>query len=247
MFKVFGFAGFGLFVFSSALLIRSDAGIVFFLGVLGSTLIGCASVLLLSLPGRWEGIRNVIGGWRNREVGELVAAIEEVTSVIRQDGLLALESRRKELKDQNLGYLLKKIMAGFEAKDLIPWIHSQRNLNRESIQILLEMSERFAGLVPATGLVSSLILLSGVLSAPDRPRELIGVAQTFIPFMITLALQVLLDSGLGKKFAELRVVSEQYYEILEIGVSGIQSGLNPELLSDRMRARIRTGLTWAAK
>jgi len=40
---------------------------------------------------------------------------------------------------------------------------------------------------------------------------------------------------------------EQYFSTLESGISGIQSGLNPELLSDRLRIRIQTGNSWAAK
>jgi flagellar motor component MotA len=247
MFKGLGWIGFGVFVLMNTLLTQSRPGIGFLFVAALVVLFGCGSVLLLNVP---DGFFKVYKGLQSPvslDAGELVIRLEEISSLIRQDGLLALESRRKDLKDSNLSYLLKRIMDGFEAKDLIPWIQNQRKQKMEQLQVFEDVSDRISGLLPSVGLVSSLILISGVLSVSDRGQDSIGMAQVFTPFLITLGIQLLLDSEIGKKRNELSLKFEQYFSTLESGISGIQSGLNPELLSDRLRVRIQTGNSWAAK
>ncbi len=247
MFKGLGWFGFGVFIALSAILLQFGPGLGFLFGAAVAVSIGCASLLLMNLPngilGTFQGLR----GPQKLDARELIQRIEEVALIIRQDGLLALEARRKELKDPNLSYLLKRIMDGFEAKDLIPWIQNQKKLKLEQLQVMDDVSQRFTGLVPSLGLFSSLILISGVLSGSDRGPDLIGVAQVFTPFLLTLGVQVLLDSAFGKMQAELRIEFEHYFSTLESGISGIQSGLNPELLSERMRVRIQAGRVWGTK
>jgi flagellar motor component MotA len=247
MFKGLGWIGFGVFVLMNTLLVQSGPGLGFFIGAAFVVILGCGSVFLLNLPDGFFKIYKGLHSPMSLDASELVTRLEEISSLIRQDGLLALESRRKDLKDSNLSYLLKRIMDGFEAKDLIPWIQNQRKQKMEQLQVFEDVLDRVLGLLPSVGLVSSLILISGVLSGSDRGREIIGMAHVFTPFLMTLGVQLLLDSEFGKMRNEFQLQFEQYFSTLESGISGIQSGLNPELLSDRLRIRIQTGNSWAAK
>ncbi len=114
----------------------------------------------------------------------------------------------------------------------------------ERIRLVSGVSDRLLELIPGVGLLSSLILLSGVLSGSERSRELIGVAWVFTPFLISLAAQLLLNPEAARKWGGFQNRCELYFSTLETGILGIQSGLNPELLSERMRVRIQTGRTW---
>jgi flagellar motor component MotA len=203
MFKGLGWIGFGVFVLMSTLLVQSGPGVGFFLGAAFVVILGCASVFLLNFPDGFFKIYKGLHSPMSLDANELVTRLEEISSLIRQDGLLALESRRKELKDSNLIYLLKRIMDGFEAKDLIPWIQNQRKQKMEQLQVFEDVLDRVLGLLPSVGLGSSLILISGVLSGSDRGQDLIGMAQVFTPLLMTLGVQLLLDSGLGKMRNEL--------------------------------------------
>lgn len=241
MFKGLGFAGFAIFLLLSTLLLSSAPGGGFVLGVAFAVGLGTVSLFLLNVGSGNSGILKEISGASNLDPRELLNRIEEISTVIRQDGLLALESKRKEIRDPNLNYLLKRILDGFEGKDLIPWVLNQRDARMEGLRDLSDSLDRFLSQIPGLGLLSSLILMSGVLSRPERSKDLIGIAHVFLPFLIALGVQMLLDSEIGKRWNEARTRMDHYYAVLEAGVSGIQSGMNPELLSDRLRARIQTG------
>ncbi|MBU6153550.1 MAG: hypothetical protein KGP28_04540 [Bdellovibrionales bacterium] len=247
MFKGLGLAGFGIFLVLSGLLLQSSPGWGFAFGVLIAVFCGTTAVFFLNVNPLFFRVWSEVSGPSALDAHELLLGIEEAAGVIRQDGLLALEARRKDLRDPHLKYLLKRIMDGFEGKDLIPWVLNQKDLRMEALRMATDSADRFLGQVPSVGLMSSLILMIGVLATPDRSRDLIGVSQAFVPFLITIGLQMLLDSEFGKKWEEIRMRNEHYFDTLESGIAGIQSGLNPELLSDRLRARIQPGKTWAEK
>jgi len=245
MFKGFGLIGFGVFAALTWMLLGSSPGLGFIFGATVVTFLGWGSVLMMTLP---DGFFSSI--WKQVEMGlpqsasALARQIEAVSLLIRQDGLLALEAKRKEIKDQNLSYLLKRIMDGFEAKELIPFIRNLGIHRAGQIGIASETLDRFFGLIPSVGLVGSLILISGVLTSSARGSNSIGIAFVFFPFLLSLATQVILESHFAKKLRERQMESELYFSVLEEGVSGIQQGINPELLSDRIKARIQAGSKW---
>ena len=231
----------GLSVISSS----SESGFGFMILTSITFAIGSMSALFFSIPpGFFDSILGPIREALPSSPEALANQIESIAAVIRQDGLLALEGKRREIRNTGLKYLLKKIMDGFEAKDLIPLIENQKMRRRELVDEVASVLNRLSGFLPQVGLVQSLILISGILSQSTRSKDAIGVAQAFLPFLMSLVLQMILESFGAQAISMKRTENELYFSVLEEGVVGIQKGENPELVRDRIRARITPRPNW---
>lgn len=224
----------GFLVFSYSLHEFAENG-AFYLLLFADTALGLGALALLTLPVAfmdriWKPLRDGLP----QPSDKLVQQLEGLAKTVREEGLLALESRKKDFFDANLKIYLKRIVEGFEAKDLLPMIRSQGRL-REGLFLEAERTvSRYFSFFPTIGLMQSLILISrgmGSRGAPDLFRG-------FFPFLGALAIQTFLEAAVIRWLQDGREESIRYFSVLEEGIEGIQQGHHPELLSDRMRARI---------
>jgi len=204
-----------------------------------SVVFGFLSAFGFTLPSNFfEGVWNSIAVPLPQSPGSLATQMEMLSSLIRQDGLLALESKRKEIRDPDLRYFLKRILDGFESKDLVPLIETRMRARRERLDSAEQSLLRGASWLPVFGLIPSLLLISGTGAS-------FGLSLCFLPFILVLLLQWFLESSISAKIHLWRMDSEIYHLILKEGVAGIQEGKNPEILRDRIRAIAGRPDAWA--
>jgi hypothetical protein len=207
---------------------------------------GFAGVFCILLPENFfESIWNKIREPLPMTVGKLSSELETIAGVVRQEGLLALESKRKDLKDPLLRYLLKKVMDGFEKEMLLPLIRNQGIRREELIDQCEAFFERVTGMIPTIGLIPSLWMMTMALSSGKAGAAgSAALAVVFLPFMAALLSQLISQSWFGSFFEQLREENKLYFVILEEGLVGIQEGQNVELLRDRMKARTLLNPKW---
>ena len=100
-------------------------------------------------------------------------------------------------------------------------------------------------MIPTIGLIPSLWMMTMALSsAKAGAAGSAALAVVFLPFMIALLGQLILQSWFGSFFETLREENKLYFIILEEGLVGIQEGQNVELLRDRMKARTLLNPKW---
>ncbi len=224
----------GIFAFAVYLLLSSQMGgftpgaSIWLLSFL-TMIAGISSVFCLTAPE--EIVKGALGSIRKPlpiPLGTLIQDLEELALLVRRDGLLSLESKRRDLKDPLLQTMLKKIMDGFEKGQILPLLRNQATRHAELIRMCEIYLERATALIPTVGLITSLWMIM-LESSP---------ATAFIPFLITLIVQVVFSALTGRFFDQLKEDIKLYYVLLEEGVSGIQDGLNSELLREKLRARI---------
>jgi flagellar motor component MotA len=203
---------------------------------------GLGAVYCLSAPEAWEP-----GDWArisapfSLDAEAMIRELETLARTIRQEGLLALESRRKDLKDPFLRHLMKKVMDGHEKSALLPMIRSQCETRLRLIELTRDFFQRFTGLLSLVGLVPTLVMLATMLLKPGSGA--FGLA--FVPFALTLFLQLVLEAGLGSRFDSLREETRAHYDLLEEGLSCIQDGVTVELVGDRLRSKVQLNPRWA--
>lgn len=173
--------------------------------------------------------------------GALIRELEALAGGVRQEGLLSLESRRKEIPDPFLRHLLKKIMDGHEKAVLLPLIRSQSILRIELIDRVEDLFNRFLDSLPLLGLLPTLFVLVVRVGANEGG----GVGPALIPFTASLFLQLVLQSAFGGRFEEWRASTRLHYGLLEEGVTAIQDGISIEVLRDRLTSRAQLGPRWA--
>jgi len=245
MFKGFAVIALGVFLGLTLASASLEAGAGFFALSLLASGAGAVFVFLVSIPqGFYESIRGLIREPLPGSPESLAREIDSITTVIRQDGLLALEGKRRELKSRELKFFLKRIMDGFESADLLPVIRNRSCRRLELIEEAEEFLLRFSGFFVQTGLVQSLILVSAVLLGGARARDAIGISHALFPFVAVLVGQILLEAGARGLLDRKRSEGRLYFSVLEEGVAGIQRGENPELVRERIASRISAVSVW---
>jgi flagellar motor component MotA len=244
------FKGFAVLALVAFLALTAQAtsvplGAPFMILTLIALSLGFLSVLLFLMPRDflsevWTPLRNPLPD----SADSMARQLESIAAVIRQDGLLALESRRKDLRNPELRVLLKRIMDGFEGKDLLPLIANQARKREELADEASAVLRRFHGFLPQAGLIQSLILMVSVLSGPRPGPQGIGIAHALLPFGISLLLQIPIESWIEGFLEQKKKDARLYFAVLEEGIAGIQIGQNPELLGDRIRSRLSAAPVW---
>jgi chemotaxis protein MotA len=175
---------------------------------------------------------------------KLVTELEEISVITRRDGLLALESRRKELKEPLLKLLLKRIVEGFDKTQTLHLLRNQALRRAELIRTTEIYIERITALLPTVGLIPALLILIDYLSHPDKVPAPGSLPTLFFPFVLALIAQLIVSALAGRFFDEIKENVKLYYVLMEEGVSGIQDGTNAEMLRDRLRARWADSPQW---
>ncbi len=100
--------------------------------------------------------------------------------------------------------------------------------------------------MPTLGLIPSLWMMMDYLNQPTKVSGPGSLPTLFIPFLIALVAQMILSSLSGKFFDDLKEDVKLYYVVLEEGLSGIQEGMNSELLREKLTARYSQNPKWNA-
>jgi len=175
---------------------------------------------------------------------KLVEELGEIAVITRRDGLLALESKRKELKDPLLRLLLKRIVEGFDKTQTLPLLRNQAVRRAEIIRTTEIYVERINSLLPTLGLIPSLFIVVDYLSYPEKVPPPGSIPTLFFPFLLTLFLQLIGTAYAGRFFDEIKELVKLYYVLMEEGISGIQDGTNAEMIKDRLKARLADAPSW---
>jgi chemotaxis protein MotA len=176
---------------------------------------------------------------------KLIEELEEIALITRRDGLLALESKRKDLKEPLLRLLLKRIVEGFEKSQTLPLLRNQAMRRAELIRTCEVFSERVLSLIPVVGLIPSLFMIIDFLSHPEKVPAPGSLPTVFLPFLLALVMQLLGTAWSGRFFDEIKESVKLYYVIMEEGVSAIQDGVNSEMIKDRLNARLADSPKWS--
>jgi flagellar motor component MotA len=165
---------------------------------------------------------------------ELIQSISEISSVVRKDGLLATESLRKDLKDPWLQYSLKKMIDGYDKNVIVQVIRNEHLRYHEQFLSLEKFKDRVTGSIALVGLAGSISHIMYFLSKDDPTL----IAASFAPFLLSVIIQIIFSSWTQSRIDFLLDQSRVYYAIIENGVSGIQDGVNSDVLRDQLMARI---------
>jgi chemotaxis protein MotA len=175
---------------------------------------------------------------------KLIEELQEIAVITRRDGLLALESKHKELKEPLLRVILKRIVEGFDKAQTLPLLRNQAMRRAELIRNSEVFVERVLSLLPTVGLIPALFILIDYLSHPEKVQGSGSLPTLFLPFLLALFIQLVLTAWAGRFFDEIKESVKLYYVLMEEGVSAIQDGANAEMLRDRMHARLADAPVW---
>lgn len=236
MIKGIGYAALLVFLVLGTQIGSVGGGAVFVVYALLMVATGAAGYACIQLPQVFsDGSTKKLNAFRSFDPHKLIHDFAELANTIRRDGLLASEAARKELSDPFLRYLLKRIMDGYERAHLVQSIRNQSMRTHEVASFVEAWIENTAQALPTAGLIATLFQMIAVLGSTDPNAP---VATALVPLLIGVLLQPVVSARLRNPFFASLDHARLYFILMEEGVSGIQEGINAELLRDKLNCRL---------
>lgn len=213
-------------------LIQPMAFFIVTLGTMGAVLISFPiSELKRAFSGGAAALRDT-----SQDYEKIISEVVELAGVARKEGFLALDGHRAKLTTPLLVHALKYLMDGFDAPSIRELMDSQiaRQLNEDLAAA--KVWEQAGGYAPTMGVVGAILGLIQILSKLDDPSKLgAGIAVAFIATLYGLFFSNVFLLPLANRMKRLAFRKSLPQELIKIGVLGIQEGLNPHLVEEKLR------------
>lgn len=172
----------------------------------------------------------------------VITDMSEYARVARRDGVLALEDAARGLDDEFLAKGLQLVMDGTESEQIrevmLIELNTLQRHHRVGSSILSFMGEA----APAFGMIGTLIGLVQMLRQLDDPSRIgVGMATALLTTFYGALLANLLFIPLAGKLQTRSKEEEVVRQMMIEGLTGIQSGVNPGVLHDRLTSFLAPG------
>lgn len=210
---------------------QPTAALIVFGGTFGATLLS-ATPTEFSQAIRWLSKVFLKGG---TDLKPLVQEIVELATLARKEGILSLDSRLGNIKNQFFASNLRHIVDGYDPavlKDMMEERIYHEEGEKMGIAKVYETAGGYAPTVGIVGAVLGLIHVMGNLSDSSKLGE--GIAVAFVATVYGVGSANLILIPMGNKMKKIAKEEIHALEIIKTGLLCIQAGLNPRVIEDRL-------------
>lgn len=209
---------------------------------------GTFGAVLLSFPLRdilkaISSLRDIfMDGKTNPETS--INSIIRYSNIVRRKGLIALEPEISKIKDYFLRKALKLAVDGMGPKILKEAMEQENITYEEERRRISRVFETAGGFAPTIGIIGAVLGLIQVMENLSDPSRLgSGIAVAFVATIYGVGSANLILLPISKKLLNKLNHELSVREIVLEGVVGIQSGINPYYLEERLRVFIERDRT----
>ncbi|MDR3607820.1 MAG: hypothetical protein P4M08_10625 [Oligoflexia bacterium] len=210
----------GLIFFLMGFAADGMGGLVFFGIVAGAT--------LLSYPFAdiRQAFKSIFGVYKklNTNAAPVIEEIVRVAAVARKEGVLAMEGSRASIRDPLLKKAIKYVVDGLDGPSVREILIAEIQMGADQDLAAASVFEGMGAIAPWIGVLASLFDLShGAKLAGALTPLLLGLGSAhvfFIPW--------------SKKLKRQIQQSRSMKEVVQLGIAGIQDGLNPHFIQARL-------------
>jgi chemotaxis protein MotA len=179
----------------------------------------------------------------NMDVRPVIDEIVRIATIARKEGVLAVEGQRDSIKDPLFKKTIKYVVDGFEPNTVTNIIDTEIAIALEEEENAGKVFEGAGGFAPTIGIIGAVLGLIHVMSQLDDPSKIgTGIAVAFVAtvYGVGIANLVLIPWGTKiKRKAQQRAFAK---EVVKEGVIGIQEGLNPHFLQEKLEVYVEEHL-----
>jgi chemotaxis protein MotA len=212
-------------------LIQPTAAMIVGGGTLGATLLSCTGA-------EFNAALKCIGAAFFGKAPNYVALVKEVSALAasaRKDGLLSLEGSVGKIKNPFLSKNLRHIIDGYDPNVLKTIMEDQIHHTEEKKLAVAKVWETAGGFSPTIGIIGAVMGLIHVMSnLSDSSKLGAGIAVAFVATVYGVGAANLFLIPLGGKLKKMAKEEMMEMEIIYIALCGIQEGLNPRVIEDRL-------------
>lgn len=217
--------------------IGSILGLAAFIIVIG----GALGATLLETP--IENVKGAIGmiglafKGNHHSAEHLVEQVAKLAGIARKDGLLALEKERDKIEDPLLKEALKFAIDGLEPTLVTAILDARANYRSHHNTLSAKFWGSFSNYCPTVGILGAVLGLIHVMENLDNPAAIgPGIATAFIATVYGVGFSNLVFMPIGNKLKALLSHDDLYFEMVKVGVRGIQQGTSPSIISSHLMA-----------
>jgi chemotaxis protein MotA len=214
-------------------LVQATAAIIVLGGTLGATAVAYPMRDFL------RGLKMVSRALKEKksDIPALVQQIVELAGIARRDGVLALEQRLANLQDPFLKRAVQFLVDGVDAAVARDALETEIDAEYEEGAVGAKVFETAGGFSPTVGILGAVLGLIHVMENLSDPSKLgEGIATAFVATVYGVALANLILLPIGGKLKRKLVIDRDRMTLIAEGVLSIQSGLNPRVLEEKLRA-----------
>ena len=214
-------------------LMQLTAGIIILGGTLGATMV---SFPMNELK-RAASLAKLGFGNQHHDVRATVKEIVELAAIARRDGVLALESKLGAVTDEFLKRALQLLVDGVDATVARTMLETAIEVEYEEGAAGGKVYESAGAFAPAVGILGAVLGLIHVMENLSNPDALgPGIAVAFVATVYGVGIANLLLLPLGSKIKRKLIHERERKTVIAEGVLGIQDGLNPRVLEEKLNA-----------
>jgi len=177
------------------------------------------------------------------DVRPAIDEIIRIATIARKEGVLAVEGQRDSIKNDLFKKAIKYVIDGFEPNTVKEIIETEMLLAFEEEENAGKVFEGAGGYAPTIGIIGAVLGLIHVMMMLNDPSKLgEGIAVAFVATVYGVGLANLVFIPWGTKLkrkASQRMLAK---EVVKLGVTGIQEGLNPHFLQEKLEVFVEEHL-----
>ena len=213
-------------------LVQPTAAIIVFGGTIGATMLASGT---FEFSAALRGLMKVFLKGGGHDSGHLIKEIVDMANLARKEGILALEKSMGNIKNPFFASNLRKVVDGYDPtvlKEMMEDRIFRQEMQNNNIGKVWETAGGFSPTVGIIGAVLGLIHVMGNLS--DSSKLGSGIAVAFVATVYGVGAANLVFIPLGSKLKKIGMEEIHEMEIIMTGILGIQAGLNPRVIEDKL-------------
>lgn len=217
-------------------LVQVTAGLIVAGGTAGATMLSSTmeefsaairALSLVFLPGK------------KNDGNEILKQVLELAAKARKEGLLSLESSIPGIKNAFMAGNLRHIVDGYDPGVLKELMEDKIQHQEEKALAIAKVYETAGGFSPTVGIIGAVLGLIHVMSnLSDSSKLGSGIAVAFVATVYGVGAANLVLLPIGSKLKKMAKKDTEALELIYVGLCGIQDGLNPRVIEDKMRNKL---------
>jgi len=178
------------------------------------------------------------------DVRPVIDEIIKIASIARKEGVLAVEGQRESIKNPLFKKTIKFVINGFEPNTVREIIETEIEPQLEEEETAGKVFEGAGGYAPTIGIIGAVLGLIHVMSLLNEPGADMGsgIAVAFVATVYGVGVANLILIPWGTKLKRKAHQRAMAKEVVKRGVVGIQEGLNPHFLQEKLEVFVEEHL-----
>lgn len=169
------------------------------------------------------------------DVRPVIDEIIKIATIARKEGVLAVEGQRDSIQNELFKKSIKFVIDGFEPNTVKEIIDNEIYIQFEEEENAGKVFEGAGGFSPTIGIIGAVLGLIHVMAMLNDPSKIgEGIAVAFVATVYGVGLANLILIPWGTKLKRKAAQRMMTREVVKLGVVGIQEGLNPHFLQEKL-------------